>query len=65
MKIKIEVGERLKCKKDVIDPETGVVYFTKGQSYKSEKENCITDNEGTKEHWMIDPVWTLKHFKEI
>jgi hypothetical protein len=44
------LGHRFLCLRD-----TGFEYYRKGKIYKSEKEGCITDEQGCKEHfWSVD-----------
>jgi len=50
------------CIKNVIMTVTGDIAYTKGNSYVSEKEGCITDNNGSVNHGT--PIeFLMEYFK--
>lgn len=46
----IKKGMKFRCIKDVI-AGTGERYYTNGKLYTSEMDDCITDDDGTINHW--------------
>lgn len=48
------LGHRFLCLRD-IGLEGEDLYYRKGKIYKSEKEGCITNEQGCKKHfWAVD-----------
>ena len=65
MENEIIAGQKFLCTKDVVDPDNGFVYYTKRNIYTSENYNCISDNNGLREHrWDIFYPEVMKKFKE-
>lgn len=53
----IKAGDRFYCKKTVVMEGDGMIAYTKGKTYVSEKDGCITDDKGLIEHWWDDERW--------
>jgi len=51
MKEKIKKGDKFVCIKDYV-MEDGVIEFSKGVEYLSEKDGCLTDDHGDPDHQM-------------
>lgn len=61
-KYQIEKGDRFMCIQDYIMDDTEEIAYTKGLVYESEKDECITDNEGDKQHHMDGQEDFFEHF---
>ena len=46
-----KIGDKFLCINDCFMNGSGIKVYTKGKIYKSEKEGCITDDQGTKDHY--------------
>ncbi len=62
MKYEIEKGDVFTCIK-TFKMEDGEKSYIKGKEYKSEKEDCLTDEQGFIEHYMNDLPYFFEHFK--
>jgi hypothetical protein len=61
----IKKGDRFICIRDVEMYDDGGVTYKKGETYVSEKDNCITNIQGDKDHeWKIEDEW-WDYFKKI
>lgn len=49
----VKIGDKYTCKKTVKMEETGEEAYTLGETYLCEVENCLTDNQGDKKHYVI------------
>ena len=56
---KIIKGSKWLCIKTVIMDDTEEIAYTKGKTYNSEKDDCITDEQGLINHW-----WTVDYFNQ-
>lgn len=55
MKMKIKEGDKLLCIKDVVMEKSGKTMYYAGKVYKSEEDNCITNEEGMISHaWYVE-----------
>jgi hypothetical protein len=52
-RIRIKKGEMYRCLKDFVMDDGSISYY-KGRLYKSEKDDCLTDEQGFVEHWITD-----------
>ena len=62
----IKKGDKFKCIKSVImedNPED--VAYTEGELYISDFDNCITDNQGNKNHYWSDKKELITYFKKV
>ena len=60
---KIRKGDRFECNKDFAIGEHDEIIFTRGKSYISESDGCITDNTGT-QRWCEKFCWQ-EYFKRV
>ena len=56
---KIQKGSRWLCIKTVVMDDTDETAYIEGKMYKSEMNDCITDEEG-----LISHQWTVDYFEE-
>jgi len=49
--MKIEKGKRYLCLEDVVMEDSDTVAYYKDKIYRSEVDDCITNEQGDKEHW--------------
>ena len=63
---KIKQGQKFVCIKTVIMNGSKIEAYTKGYIYKSEKDDCITNNQNEKNHtWKKYDGKTKEHFLKI
>lgn len=56
---KIIKGSKWLCIKTVIMDDTEEIAYSAGKIYNSEKDDCITDEQGLINHW-----WTVDYFNQ-
>lgn len=54
----VREGDVFLCTQDVRMLDDGELVYKKGEFYKSEKDNCITDRAGRIDHYWDDTDWT-------
>lgn len=54
----VQAGEIFLCTQDVRMLDDGELVYKKGEFYKSERYNCITDRAGRIDHYWDDTDWT-------
>ncbi len=48
-------GEKYKCIKTVLMEDNDEIAYLEGKTYPCEQDDCITDEQGDKEHdWLVD-----------
>lgn len=65
--LKIRKGDRFVCVKSVV-MEDGEIAYNEGFVYTSERDGCITDAKGIKDHYWaeeIDEDCWIKFFKRF
>ena len=60
---KIRKGDRFECIKYYAVGENDEIIFTRGKTYVSESNDCITDNRGTQTYWHLFDWW--HYFRRI
>lgn len=60
---KIHKGDKFECIKYHATGEDDKIIFTKGKTYVSESDGCVTDNTGTQTDWSKFDWW--HYFKRI
>ena len=55
----VQEGDVFLCTQDVRMLDDGELAYKKGEFYKSEKDNCITDRAGRIEHYWQETDWTF------
>ena len=63
MIIKIHKGDKFLCKKTVVDYFGDEVMYIKGKVYISEQDDCITDEQGEKNHFWLTEYNLFEYFK--
>lgn len=54
----VQEGDIFLCTQDVRMIDDNELAYKKGEFYKSEKDNCITDRAGRIEHYWQETDWT-------
>ena len=62
MNYEIKRGDKFLCLETYV-MDDDLIAYTKGQTYISEVDKCITDNDGDKCHEMINQMDFFEHFK--
>ena len=58
----IKKGDTYKCIKDVKMSSDGRIEYVAGKIYTSEKDRCLTDESGIKEHYWLEDDLFEKYF---
>lgn len=59
-------GDEFLCIKDVMmDNDSEDIAYFQGETYLSENDGCITDENGDKSHWWIKEEDINCHFRKI
>lgn len=58
----VKLGRKYKCIKDVFYGSKKIRRYIKDKTYLSEKDGCITDETGLREHYWINEKLFNEHF---
>lgn len=63
--MKIKVGDKFLCIRDVRMEDDNRLVYSEGEVYKSEVNSCITDDEGDVNHQWERITYTEQYFKKL
>ena len=61
----IKKGDYFECIKDVIMEDRDEIVYIKGKQYRSDQDNCITNELGGINHYWNNVTYTEDHFKKF
>ena len=61
----IQKGDVFECIKDVVMEDNDEIAYEKGKQYRSDQDDCITNESGDINHYWNNVDYTKDHFRKI